>query len=100
MPEPRFGYYFEGPTLAGAVKFQNLLLAFQVVFLIVAGDAGVRHGASFIRSMKKLGLELGKIVASAPASRALRRRQTPFPFPSPQGLHRYSKEPGRFFRAY
>jgi len=40
------GYDLERPTLAGAVEFEHLLLPFQVVFLVVAGDACIGNGSA------------------------------------------------------
>jgi hypothetical protein len=56
MPEP-IGNDLERTTLPRAEQFQNLFLPFQVILLVVAGNAGVSDSASIrgIGGMKPLG---------------------------------------------
>ena len=72
--------------MARTIQFQHLLLPFQIVLLVVAGNPclGDRTPLGCVR-VKQLGLEFGEIVATVPRHRTL-RDQLPGRLPTPQGV--------------
>lgn len=97
----KIGNDLECPALAGAVKFQHLLLPLQVVPLVVAGDAGISHGAALrVRfGSEQLGLEFGKVVAAVAACRVL-SGQPARCLPAAQGRDGHAQRLGGFTYAY
>jgi hypothetical protein len=87
----------ECPALAGAVQFQHLLLALQIILLVVAADAGISHGAALRvrRSAEQFGLELGEVVAAVAARRVL-GGQSARRLPAAQGRDGHAQRLGGF----
>ncbi len=67
----QIGDNLERPPLPGAVQFQHLLLAFQIILLLVAGDTSIGHGAALrvLPGTEQFGLECGEVVAAVAARR-------------------------------
>ena len=85
---PKIGDHFKRPGVSGAVKLQNLFLSFQFVFLVVAGDPGIGHGAPRISTVRseQVGGQLRQVVTPLAPGRLFRRLNAPLALPPPQSL--------------
>src|SRR5690606_9984984 len=90
------------PALPCAIQFEHLLLPLQIVLLIVTGDASIgnRFACDLGLRAELLWLEPGKVIASAPACRALIGQQSPFALPAAKGLRRDAKRFGSLMDWY